>query len=543
MKKLLSLFMAALLVIVLAACTANESAGEKDGGDKDGKGGEKAEKKVLNLNNGDVPTSFDPPKGFDSVSWSALNNIMEGLLRLNEEDEPEAAMADSWEVSDDGTVYTFKLKDAKWSNGDPVTAGDFEYAWKRMLNPEAGYPTSFLGYFIKGAEEYNNGTGSVDDIGVKAVDEKTLEVTLTSPQAYFLNVITNPCFFPVNEKVDSENPEWFNEAGTFVSNGPFKLKDWDKASGFTLEKFEDYWDAETVKLDEVNFAFVNDENTEYQMFQNGELDKADVPAEMAERLYAEGNVTVEDQGGLYFYRMNLEKEPFQNKNIRKAIAMAINQQEIVDYVTKNEEKPAYGFVSFGLKDADGNDFRETNGDLLKTDVEEAKKLLEAGMKEEGYTELPEIKLSYSTSPVHQKLAETVQQMLDENLGVKVALESMEANVFAEKQKALEFQFSRSSFLLDYADPVNALESFQTGHSMNRTGWSNAKYDELIKSAKAEADEAKRFEMLYEAEKILMDEMPIIPIHFYNLPYLLAEGVTGIVYHPVGYLELKWADKE
>ncbi len=536
MKKMLLFFAAVMLLIVMAACTAKESTGEEEGRDN-------SEKKVLRLNNGDVPTSFDPPKGFDNLSWTALNNMMEGLLRLNEEHEPEAAAAESWEVSEDGTVYTFKLRETNWSNGDPVTAGDFEYAWKRMLNPEKAYPSSFLGYFIKGAEAYNNGSGNVEDVAVKAIDEGTLEVTLEKPQAYFLNVITNPAFFPVNQKTDQENTEWFNESDSFVSNGPFKLAEWDKASHFTLEKSKEYWDADTVKLDEVHFAIVNDKNTEYQMFKSGELDKSDIPSEVADEVYKEADVQVDEQGGLYFYRFNVEKEPFQNQKIRKAIAMAVDQQEIVDYVSKNKEKPAYGFVSYGLKDDKGNDFRETNGDLLKFEAEEAKKLLAEGMKEEGYEQLPEITLTYSTSPVHQKMAETVQQMLKQNIGVDVKLANMEWNVFSEKQKALEFQFSRSSFLMDYADPINALESFQTGHSMNRTGWSNAKYDELIKAAKEEADEAKRFSMLYEAEKILMEEMPILPIHFYNLPYILSEGVTGLVYHPVGYLELKWADKE
>ncbi|MGM9923208.1 MAG: peptide ABC transporter substrate-binding protein [Bacillus sp. (in: firmicutes)] len=541
MKKVWSLILVAMLVFVMAACTAKESTGTKE---NEGSAENKSEeKKVLNLNNGDVPTSFDPPKGFDGVSYNALNNLMEGLLRLDEKHEPEAAMAEKWEVSDDGKVYTFHLRDAKWSNGDTVTAGDFAYAWKRILKPEAAYPTAFLAYFIEGAEAYNSGKGKIEEVAVKAIDEKTLEVKLVQPQAYFLNVITNPAFFPVNEKVDKENPEWFNKAETFVSNGPFILTEWDQASHFKYEKNKDYWDAGTVKLDEVNWAIVNDKNTEYQMFQNGELDKTDVPAELSEQLYKEGKVKVDEQGGLYFYRLNVGQEPFQNKNIRKAFAMAINQQEIVDYVAKNKEKPAYGFVSYGLKDNEGKDFRETNGDLLKTDIEEAKKLLKKGMEEEGYKTLPPVTLTYSTSPVHQKYAETVQQMLKQNLGVDVKLANMEGNVFSEQQKALKFQFSRSSFLMDYADPVNALESFQTGHSMNRTGWSNAKYDELIKNAKLEGDEAKRFAMLYEAEKILMDEAPIIPINFYNLPYILADGVTGILYHPVGYLELKWADKK
>lgn len=542
MKKFLSLLLAGVLLFVMAACTANENAGKETDSKDDGKKEEESAEKVLYLNNGQEPTSFDPPIGFDSVSWSALNNLMEGLTRLGQDHEPEAAIAEKWDISEDGKVYTFHIReDAKWSNGDPVTAGDFEFAWKRLLNPDTGSSAAFLGYFIEGGEAYNNGKGSADDVKVKAVDDKTFEVTLVSPQAYFLSVITNPAFFPINEKVATENPKWFAEAESFVGNGPFNLTEWEHDSHFVMEKNDQYWDAETVKLDKIHWAIIDDTNTEYQMYQSGELDVSDVPSELSEQLL--GEAKVEDQAGDYFYRFNVNMEPFQNLNIRKAFAMAVDQQQIVDFVTKNGEKPAYGFVSYGFTDPSGKDFREVSGDLVKTNAEEAKALLEKGMEEEGYDKLPEVTLTYSTDDTHKKIAEALQQMFKENLGVEVKLANMEWNVFAEEQKALKFQLSRSSFLADYADPINFLENFQTGHSMNRTGWSNEKYDQLIKDAKNEADEAKRFELMYEAEKILFGEMPIIPIHFYNQVYLYNDAVSGIVRHPVGYMELKWADKK
>ncbi|MED3570906.1 peptide ABC transporter substrate-binding protein [Cytobacillus praedii] len=545
MKKYVSLLLTCLLIFVLAACTAKQETGnepkpeDKEEGTKE----EAVTEKILYLNNGMEPTSFDPPIGFDAVSWSGLNNLMEGLTRLGQNHEPEAATAEKWDVSEDGKTYTFHIREnAKWSNGDSVTAGDFVFSWKRLLNPETGSPAAFLGYFIEGGEAFNTGKGSADDVKVKAVDEKTFEVTLISPQAYFLSVITNPAFFPINEKVATENPQWFAEAETFVGNGPFNLAEWEHDSHFLMEKNDQYWDAGTVKLDKVHWAIVDDTNTEYQMYQTGNLDVSDIPADLSEQLFSEGKVQVGDQAGDYFYRFNLTLEPFQNLNIRKAFAMAVDQQQIVDFVTKNKEKPAYGFVAYGFNDPAGNDFRETAGDLVKTDIEEAKVLLAKGMEEEGYEKLPEVTLTYSTSDTHKKIAEALQQMFKDNLGVEVKLANMEWNVFAEEQTALKFQLSRSSFLADYADPINFLENFQTGHSMNRTGWSNAEYDQLIKDAKNEADETKRYEMMYKAEKILFEEVPIIPIHFYNQVYLQNEAVTGIVRHPVGYLELKWADK-
>lgn len=542
MKKFGAMFVTVMLLFALAACTATKDSGSepKDKGDEGSK--EKTEK-VLYLNNSVEPTSFDPPIGFDAVSWNALNNLMEGLTRLDDTHEPKAATAKDWDVSEDGKTYTFHIREeAKWSNGDDLTAGDFVYAWKRLLDPNTASSAAFLGYFIEGGEAYNTGAGTADDVKVKAVDDKTFEVTLTSPQAYFLSVIANPAFFPINEKVATANAEWFSEAESFVGNGPFSLSEWNHDSDFTMVKNDKYWDAKNVKLDKVHWAMIDDTNTEYQMFQTGELDTSEVPSDLADQIFKEGKVKVEDQAGEYFYRFNVNMEPFQNVNIRKAFAMAIDQKQMVELVTKNKEKPAYGFVSYGFKDPAGKDFREKNGDLIKTDAAKAKELLKKGMEEEGYTTLPEVTLTYSTLETHKKIAEAMQQMLKENLDVDVKLANMESSVFATEQKALKFQLSRSSFLADYADPINFMENFQTGHSMNRTGWSNAEFDQLIKDAKNEKDETKRFEMMYKAEKILFDEVPIIPIHFYNQVYLQNEDVSGIVRHPVGYLELKGADK-
>lgn len=542
MKKWLLLVLTALLVTVLAACTANDDAGEKPAGDSD-KGDEKTEEKVLYLNNGNEPTTFDPSVGFDAVSWNALNNLMEGLTRLGEDHLPKEATAETIDVSEDGLTYTFNIReDAKWSNGDSVTANDFLYGWTRMLDPNTASPAAFLGYFIEGAEAFNTGEGAIEDVGMKAVDEKTFEVKLTAPNDAFLNIITNPSFFPVNEKVATENPEWFTEADSFVGNGPFQLAKWEHDVKMVFEKNAEYWDAETVKLDKVEWAMVNDSNTEYQMYQANELDVSDVPAELSEQLMDSDEVSVQDQAGTYFYRFNTTMEPFTNAKIRKAFGLAVNQEQIVEFVTKNGEKPAHGFVSYGFQGPDGKDFRDAVGNLVEFNAEEAKKLLEEGMAEEGYETLPTVTLTYATSDTHQNIAVALQAQFKEALGVDVELVNVESSVFASEQKELKYQLSRSSFLHDYADPVNAIESFITGSSMNRTGWSNAEFDKLIADAKAETDPAVRWKHLMDAEKLLMEEAPIFPIHFYNQVALQKPGLSGIVRHPVGYLELKWADK-
>ncbi|WP_394176366.1 peptide ABC transporter substrate-binding protein [Guptibacillus hwajinpoensis] len=536
MKKLVVLLLSLVLLLGIVGCTTTENSSSNSGSENDES--KEESKKVLKLNNGSEPTSFDPPIGFDSVSWNALNNLMEGMTRLDQDDQPQPAAAKEWELSDDGKTYTFHLRDAKWSNGEPVTAEDFEYAWKRLANPDTASPAAFLAYFIEGAEAFNTGEGSEEDMMVKAVDESTLEVQLESPVPYFPSLVSNPAFFPVHKDTVEADPEWHTEADTYVSNGPFKLTKWEHDSKFVFSKNENYWDVANVKLDEVDWAMVDDTNTEYQMYKTGELHTSDVPADLSEELFDNGQAQVEDQSGTYFYRFNLDMEPFQNENIRKAFAMAVDQQKIVEFVTKNEEKPAHGFVAYGFEDASGGDFREVGGDLVTTDANKAKELLEKGMEEEGYNELPNVTLTYNTSDAHKKIAETLQQMYKEVLGVNVDLANQEWNVFSDEQKQLKLQFSRSSFLADYGDPINFLESFQTGHSMNRTGWSSEEYDSLIQQAKEETDEAKRFELMHEAEALLFEEMPIFPIHFYNQVYLQNEDVTGIVRHPVGYMELK-----
>lgn len=550
MKKWFGIVFVVLAVSFLAACTANESAGEDDDANNE-ESEDNAEvqeesddmEKVLYMNNGEEPSSFNPPVGFDSVSWNALNNLMEGLTRLGDDHTPEPAMAEDWDISDDGITYTFYIRDdANWSNEDPVTADDFVYAWTKLLDPETESPASFLAFLIENGEEFYNGDASADDLGLKAVDEKTFEVELNAPAGYFLHVVTNPAFFPVNKAVAEDNPDWHAEADSFIGNGPFELESWEHDDEFVMVKNDAYWDAESVHLDKIHWAMVNETTTEYQMFENGELDMSSIPAEMSDELIDDANTVIEDQGGLEFYRFNVMEEPFTNEKIRRALAFAVDREEMAEYVVKNGVEPAFGFVSPGFLNPSDEDFRDVNGDLVTFDPEAAKQLLEEGMEEEGYEELPEITLSYNTSEDNKAVAEALQGMFAENLDVEVSLENKEWNVFSEEQMDLELQFSRSSFLFDYADPINFLESFITDSSMNRTGWDNEEYNDLIAKAKTESDENARWEYMYEAEKLLAEEMPILPIRYYNQVVIQNPDISGIVRHPVGYIELKHADK-
>ncbi|GMX63761.1 dipeptide ABC transporter substrate-binding protein DppE [Paenibacillus elgii] len=533
---------ALLLGCILLSATALAGCSGKEGAGTDPARGEQ-QAKILLYNNLREPTSLDPPVGFDQVSYDILNNAMEGLTRLGKTQSPEPAMAKEWKISPDGKQYTFTLRDGiKWSNGDPVKASDFEFAWKRMLDPKKPSPAAPLAYVIEGAEAYNSDKGPADGVKIKATDDKTLEVVLTKPAPWLLGMVSNPAFFPVHKATVEKNDKWASEAATIVSNGPFKITEWKHDSELKMVKNDQYWDAASVKLDGVTFKMVNDTNTEYQLYQSGGLHiDGVIPADLSQKLFADGKVKVEDSAGTYFYRFNTKMPPFDNVNIRKAFQMAVDSQKIVDLVVKQKQKVADGFVSYGLKDPAGDDFRKVGGTLVKFDAAEAKKLLEKGMAEAGYKTLPQVTLTYNTNDLHQKIAEAAQAMFKESLGVDVKIESKEGKVLTAEQKKLQLQFSRSSWLPDFADPINFLDIFQTGNPNNRTGWSNAQYDKLIQDAYNEPDNAKRFKLLHEAEKILLDEAPIMPLYFYNSAYMQSDKLEGVVRHAYGYIDFKWAD--
>lgn len=543
MRKLSTVLLSCTMAFGLLAAGCSSSDTTAPGQQDASQGKKEQQAKILMYNNIEEPTSLDPPIGFDQRSYDILNNLMEGMTRLGKDQNPEPAMAKEWKISDDKKKYTFILRDGvKWSNGDPVTAQDFEYAWKRMIDPATASQAAPLTYVIEGAESFNSGKGKAEDVKIKAVDEKTLEVTLINPASYLPHMLANPAFFPVHKKTAEANKNWAAEGSTFVSNGPFKISEWKHDSEIKTVKNETYWDAANVKLAGVTWKMINDNNTEYQLYQTGDLHATTtVPADLSDQLFAENKVKVEDGAGTYFYRLNVKKEPFDNVNIRKAFMLALDRQKIVDLVNKRKEKPATGFVSYGFKDPSGGDFRDVSGELITFNPDEAKRLLEQGMKEKGYTKLPEITLVYNNSGTHPKIAQAMQEMYKEVLGVDIKVTSKEWKVLQDEQKKGQLMMSRSSFLPDFADPINFLDGFQTGNSMNRTGWSNPKYDKLIKDAYNEADDTKRYKLMQEAEKILMDEAPIIPLYYYNLAYLQSDKVDGVVRHAFGYIDFKWAD--
>lgn len=508
-------------------------------------GAEKKEsiEKVLNLNLSGEPSSLDPAKAFDEGSLSVTNALFEGLMRLDENHEPAPAVAKEVQISEDGLTYTFILNKTKWSNGEELTAHDFEYAWKRVLDPKTAAEPAFLMYFIQGAEEYNTGKGSADQVAVKAVDDSTLEVKLNRPTPSFLQLTAYPTYFPVNKKAAEQNPNLFSEASSYISNGAFKMDEWKHDAEVKLVKNENYHNNQVVKLDGIHFSMVNDSKTVYQLFKTKKLDvvgKAAIPSDLLPAMIKSGEVKPTDGSGLSFFRFNVNKEPFTNQKIRKAFALAVDRKVIVEQIIAGGEEPAYGYVAPSAP----NNFREKAGDLIKdAQYEEAKKLLAEGMKEEGWSKLPPVTLLYSNSTDKNKtLAEAIQEMYRKHLGVEITLQAKESKVYFQDQRSKNYLMTTSSFLADYNDAYNYLESFQTDHSMNRTNWSNKKYDELLQKAASTANAEERDQYLMEAEKILMEEAPIFPLYFYNSAAIEQPGVSGIVRHPVGPSDYTKAEK-
>ncbi len=529
---LASLFLA--LTFILAGCA---------GGTKD------AEKKVLRTNNSSEPGSLDPALAQGTHESWVLNHIFQGLMDYSEDGKIVPGVAASYEIAPDNVTYTFKLKDGvKWSNGDPVTAEDFEYSWKRALDPKTAADYAYQLYYLKGGEAYNTGEGSVDDVGVKAVDAKTLEVTLEVPTGYFLELTAFYTYYPVNKKVVEANPNWAKDAKTHVSNGAFKLTTWEHNSKIVIEKNPDFLDAAKVKLDAIEFAILEDENTAWQKYDGGEFDfLATVPAAVVKDLQAKGSkeLTLGGQVGTYYYNLNSKEKPFDNVKVRKGLSMTIDRETIVTKITMGGQIPAEGVVPFGMIDDTGEDYRKATGKLVTYDLAEGKKLFLEGLAESGMTledfNAKGFVLLYNTSEAHQKIAQAVQEMWRTALGVDIKLENVEFQVKLDREKAGDFDISRAGWIGDYMDPMTFVDLWYSTSSFNDAKFNNPEYDALVDKAKASVDPKVRFDAMRKAEQILMAEMPVMPVYFYTQPYVQKSYVTGVYKPLINYPVMTYAD--
>ncbi|MBN1059053.1 peptide ABC transporter substrate-binding protein [Clostridium botulinum] len=493
------------------------------------------------------PKTLDPALSEAVDSGTIIVNAFEGLYKLDENNKAIPGIAEKCDVSEDGTVYTFHIRDGvKWSNGESVTANDFEYSWKRVLNPATASGYAFQMLYINGAEAYNQGKGSAEDVGVKAIDDKTLEVTLAAPCSYFLELTAFPCYLPVNKAtVEANKDTWALNAETYVSNGPFKMTKYGMKDEIVLEKNENYYDTNNIKLDKLNVKLVTEDTSAWASFKTGDFDMVDVvPTSEIAGALADGTGKNFPLLGTGFYVINVSDsvnaidpnatKVLQDKRVRKALNLAIDRTSIITNILKGGQTPATGFVAQGIKDPNGTDFSDKKYFKAEGDVEEAKKLLaEAGYPNgEGFPNL--VALINPANP-NGDVAQAMQDMWKTNLGINVELQSQEWKVFQTTRSAKQYEIGFHAWTGDYIDPMTFLDMWESTSGQNCAGYNNPEYDKLIRAAKVEQDQTKRFEMLHQAEDILMEDMPIIPLNYQIKTKGIKDYVKGVNVSPLGFI--------
>jgi len=489
----------------------------------------KQTERVLRMNIHREPPTMDPRKQND-LTGGVMHFIMfDGLMRVAPDGTILPAQAESVEISDDRKTYTFHLRDSFWSDGTAVTAHDFEASWKKILSPDFPAFNAHLLYPIEGAEAAKKGEISLDLVGVHAADAKTLVVKLQNPTPYFLDLCAYCVLFPVHHKIDIANPNWAYEAGPqFVTNGPFRLSSWKHNNEIVFEKNPHFWEASQIYLDKILVTMVSEENTVLNMFENGELDLishgiSPIPTEALRKFQNEGLLHVFPCPGSTFVTFNVNKFPFTNKNIRKAFALAINRQEIVDNITQMGEDVALSFIPSHLKGDYQIPFYKDN------DVSLARTLFEQGLKELGLSagEFPQVIYSYSSSSNNQKLAQAIQFQWEKNLGVRVVLQNCEHKVLIDQLGRRNYDVGQALYIAFYNDPMSILERFKLKANMkNYPGWENAEYIRLLEKSMTDLSPEERQKSLQQAEALFMDEMPLTAIYHWKSPYLMKPYIAN-----------------
>lgn len=487
------------------------------------------------------PATLDPAKSTAIPESLVELQLFEGLTRLDAKDQPTPGVAEKWEVTPDGLKYVFYLRqNAKWSNGDLVTASDFEFAWKRALSSEFASENAYMLFPVKNAQNYNERKLAADAVGVKALNDHTLEVTLEKPTAYFLSLVAFHAFYPIHQKTVAANPDtWANNVATLIGNGPFKITNWIHSGQIQFAKNDQYWDASVVKLVKMEWPISDSQSTRLSLIENKQVDMmVEPPVVEHDRLTKEGLLKISPYLGTYYYVFNTQKSPFDNPKVRKALSLGINRDVLVKNVIKGGKKPAYAWVAPGLiNPATGKDFREEGGNYAIEDINLAKKLLaEAGYP--GGQGLPPITILFNTGEMHKSIAEAIQEMWKQNLGVSVTLTNQESKVFLESRSQGDFQVARASWVGDYADPMTFMDVFK--NATNDAKYSNLAYNHLIEQAQSTIDQQIRMQAMHDGEKILFDDAVILPIYYTTQPFVTRPYVKGYFWSVLGLADFKTA---
>ncbi len=516
----LKLFIIILFSCLLMACIGGES--KVTTGNRDG---------ILHLGNGTEPQGLDPHVVTGVPESRILRALFEGLVVKNPYTlELEPGVAQRWETSEDGLVLTFHINPAaRWSNGDPVTAHDYVWSWQRAMNPAMGNLYAYMLFPVVNAEAYTTGKlEDPNDLGVKALDDLTLQVTLNEPTPYFLQLMDHYSTYAVHRptiekfgKATDRFTKW-TRAKNIVSNGPFNLSEWLLNRRISVKKSETYWDADKVKLNGIVFYPTENIVSEERMYRAGQLHLTnDTPLEKIPVYQAMENTPFMQAPylGTYYYMLNTQRAPVDDIRVRKALSMTVDREKLTRTVMQGLVTPAYAITPPGT-------LGYQPPKLFGYDVEKAKALLaEAGYPNgEGW---PGLELMYNTSESHRKIAVAIQQMWKDALNIEVTLANQEWKVYLDALTQMEYQVARRGWIGDYVDPNNFLDMFLTGGGNNKTGYADPLYDELIlsKAPKAKSKQ-ERFALFYEAETLLMEEMPIIPIYTYSIKRLVDPAVKG-----------------
>ncbi len=492
------------------------------------------------------PATFDPRKARDLNAVTICRMLFEGLTRVSQNGSPELAAAKDVEISEDGLQYVFTLREAYWSNGQPVTSTDFAESWRTILDPQFPTDIAYQLYPIKNGRLIKQGDLIGDSLGIQTPDPFTLVVNLEQPTPHFLELCAMSSFLPVPHRIAIENSDWCLDPQTFVGNGPFLLKAWEHADQIRVIKNPTYWDEKRVFLQAIDLMMVSG-STEIRMFEESKLDWAGsplstLPADAIPSLREAGQLKVNPLSGTYFYRVNTndlvqgKKNPLSHPLFRKALATTIDRESIVKHLLQGGQAPARSLVPPEMGLIGSGYFYEGNGESARRLLADALMDLDLNLET-----MEPIVISFSASDRNMAISQAVQKQWEERLGIPVDLKPMEAKVFFQSVKDRNVQLAVGSWIADFNDPINFLEVFKyRDGSTNNTGWQHPKYIDLLNRSGLCRDQDERKQLMRQAEEILMDEMPIIPIFHYAINYLEREGVKDVALSPIGQIDFRWA---
>ena len=520
----------------------------------------KTGKKILTIQLGPDVETIDPALNSAVDGANYILFAFDNLLKMDKDGKVVPGLAEKYEISDDQLTWTFHLRDGlKWSDGSVLTANDFVYSWQRLVDPNvaAPYAQTVLGM----VEGYDDAVGKPDADGnttvdpdptklkVEAPDDKTLVVHMAKPTPYFDKLAAFASLSPVKKEVVEANPDgWSIDPKTYVSTGPFKLTGWEPGSYLMFEKNENYWDADSIKLDGIKCLLMQDQNATFSAYESGDaLMIKDVPTQEITTLKDRSDFHIDPILGTYYLDLNTTLDEFKDHKVREALSLALDRKYISETITAGTYTPASGFVSEGVTDWNGTAWQDNitdksayiNIDDHAGNLAKAKELL----KEAGYENgvgLPEMVYSTNDASYHKKIAEYLQQAWGE-LGLKVQVNIVEWKSFTPQRRSGNYQIARDGWVMDYNDPSNILELALTGNGNNNAKYSNPEFDALMSKAATEKDPQTRFGYLHQAEDFIMKDTAMVPLLYYNDFYLQSDKITGSWHSPDGFWHFEYAD--